>query len=72
MRLKFFLCGDIGSLPVGSASEVKVDRTLRLEWKFVALKALETYKQLRQPDDEEIDAINQLLKVMQEPRSPGR
>ena len=37
-----------------------------------ALKALETYKQLRQPDDEEIDAINQLLKVMQEPRSPGR
>ncbi|PYX67904.1 MAG: hypothetical protein DMG78_26610, partial [Acidobacteria bacterium] len=42
MRLKFFLCGDIGSLPVGSASEVKVDRTLRLEWKFVALKALET------------------------------
>src|SRR5882672_3019642 len=37
-----------------------------------ALSALETYKQLRQPDDEEIDAVNQLLKVMQEPRSPGR
>ncbi|HEY8187060.1 MAG TPA: tetratricopeptide repeat protein [Pyrinomonadaceae bacterium] len=33
-----------------------------------ALKALETYKQLRQPDEEEIDAVNQLLKVMQEPR----
>src|SRR6266545_4275070 len=37
-----------------------------------ALKALETYKQLRQPDDEEIDAVNQLLKAMQEPRNPIR
>ena len=37
-----------------------------------ALKALETYKQLRQPDDEEIDAVNQLLRVMQEPRGPIR
>jgi tetratricopeptide (TPR) repeat protein len=37
-----------------------------------ALAALETYKELRQPDDEEIDAVNQLLKVMQEPRSPNR
>jgi DNA-binding transcriptional MerR regulator len=37
-----------------------------------SLAALETYKELRQPDDEEIDAVNQLLKVMQETRSPGR
>ena len=37
-----------------------------------SLTALETYKELRQPDDEEIDAVNQLLKAMQEPRPPAR
>jgi tetratricopeptide (TPR) repeat protein len=37
-----------------------------------SLAALETYRQLRQPDDEENDAINQLLKAMQDPRPPGR
>jgi tetratricopeptide (TPR) repeat protein len=37
-----------------------------------SLAALETYKELRQPDDEEIDAVNQLLKAMQDPRPPGR
>jgi tetratricopeptide (TPR) repeat protein len=37
-----------------------------------SLAALETYKQLRQPDEEEIDAVNQLLKAMQDPRPPGR
>jgi tetratricopeptide (TPR) repeat protein len=33
-----------------------------------SLAAIETYKELRQPDEEEIDAVNQLLKAMQEPR----
>jgi tetratricopeptide (TPR) repeat protein len=33
-----------------------------------ALAAIESYKELRQPDDEETEAINQLLKAMQEPR----
>ncbi len=33
--------------------------------------ALEKYRQL-EPDDEEIEAINQLLKAMQDPRKPGR
>lgn len=33
--------------------------------------ALEKYRQL-EPDDEEIEAINQLLKAMQDPRNPGR
>ena len=37
-----------------------------------SLAALETYRQLRQPDDEENDAINQLLKAMQDPRPAGR
>ena len=37
-----------------------------------SLAALETYRQLRQPDDEENDAIDQLLKAMQDPRPPGR
>jgi len=37
-----------------------------------SLAALETYRQLRQPDDEENDAINQLLKAMQDPRPPAR
>jgi tetratricopeptide (TPR) repeat protein len=35
-----------------------------------ALTAIENYKELRQPDDEETEAINQLLKAMQEPRRP--
>jgi DNA-binding transcriptional MerR regulator len=35
-----------------------------------SLTAIETYKELRQPDEEEIDAVNQLLKAMQEPRRP--
>ena len=35
-----------------------------------SLAAIETYKELRQPDEEEIDAVNQLLKAMQEPRRP--
>src|SRR4029078_7244907 len=33
-----------------------------------ALAALERYKELRQPDDEETEAINQLLKAMQDTR----
>src|ERR1051325_2978080 len=36
-----------------------------------ALAAIENYKELRQPDDEETEAINQLLKAMQDPRRPG-
>jgi tetratricopeptide (TPR) repeat protein len=36
-----------------------------------ALAAIANYKELRQPDDEETEAINQLLKAMQEPRRPG-
>src|SRR6266436_6774457 len=36
-----------------------------------ALSALERYKQLS-PDDEEIEAVDQLLKVMQESRGPRR
>src|SRR2546423_3708993 len=36
-----------------------------------ALSALEKYKQLS-PDDEEIEAVDQLLKVMQESRGPRR
>ena len=36
-----------------------------------ALNALEKYKQL-EPDDAEIDAVNQLLKAMREPRNPAR
>ena len=39
---------------------------------IASLAALETYRQLRQPDDEENDAINQLLKAMQEPRPAER
>ncbi len=35
-----------------------------------ALVAIENYKELRQPDDEETEAINQLLKAMQDPRRP--
>lgn len=35
-----------------------------------ALGALEKYKQL-EPDDAEIEAVNQLLKAMQTPRQPG-
>lgn len=37
-----------------------------------ALAAIANYKELRQPDDEESDAINQLLKAMHEPRPPAR
>ena len=37
-----------------------------------SLAALETYKELRQPDEEEIDAVNQLLKAMQDPRPTAR
>ncbi len=33
-----------------------------------ALGAIKSYTELRQPDDEETEAINQLLKAMQEPR----
>ncbi len=44
----------------------------KLDDLVASLAALETYRQLRQPDDEENDAINQLLKAMQEPRPPGR
>src|SRR5215204_648520 len=33
-----------------------------------ALVAIGNYKELRQPDDEETEAINQLLKAMQDPR----
>ena len=36
-----------------------------------ALAAIANYKELRQPDDEETEAINQLLKAMQDPRRPG-
>ena len=32
-----------------------------------ALAAIANYKELRQPDDEETEAINQLLKAMQDP-----
>ncbi len=35
-----------------------------------ALVAIGNYKELRQPDDEETEAINQLLKAMQDPRRP--
>jgi tetratricopeptide (TPR) repeat protein len=35
-----------------------------------ALAAIANYKELRQPDDEETEAINQLLRAMQEPRRP--
>ncbi|HEV7684532.1 MAG TPA: tetratricopeptide repeat protein [Pyrinomonadaceae bacterium] len=34
-----------------------------------ALAAIANYKELRQPDDEETEAINQLLKAMQDPRT---
>jgi tetratricopeptide (TPR) repeat protein len=34
-----------------------------------ALAAIANYKELRQPDDEETEAINQLLKAMQDPRA---
>lgn len=44
----------------------------KLDDLIASLAALERYRQLRQPDDEENDAINQLLKAMQEPRPPGR
>ena len=37
-----------------------------------ALAAIASYKELRQPDDEETEAINQLLKAMQDPRRPGQ
>jgi tetratricopeptide (TPR) repeat protein len=36
-----------------------------------ALAAIASYKDLRQPDDEETEAINQLLKAMQDPRRSG-
>jgi tetratricopeptide (TPR) repeat protein len=36
-----------------------------------ALAALDKYKQLA-PDDEEIEAVNQLLRAMQDPRTPSR
>jgi len=36
-----------------------------------ALAAIAKYKELRQPDDEETEAINQLLKAMQDPRRTG-
>jgi len=36
-----------------------------------ALAAIANYKELRQPDDEETEAINQLLKAMQDPRRTG-
>jgi tetratricopeptide (TPR) repeat protein len=36
-----------------------------------ALAAIANYKELRQPDDEETEAINQLLKAMQDPRRSG-
>lgn len=36
-----------------------------------ALAALEKYKDL-EPDDAEIETVNQLLKAMQDPRQPGR
>lgn len=35
-----------------------------------ALAAIASYKELRQPDDEETEAINQLLRAMQDPRRP--
>ena len=35
-----------------------------------ALVAIGNYKELRQPDDEETEAINQLLKAMQDTRRP--
>jgi len=35
-----------------------------------ALAAIANYKELRQPDDEETEAINQLLRAMQDPRRP--
>jgi len=37
-----------------------------------SLAALEIYRQLRQPDEEETEAINQLLKAMQDPQQSGR
>lgn len=40
----------------------------KLDNLVASLAALERYRELRQPDDEENDAINQLLKAMQEPR----
>ncbi len=43
----------------------------RLNEMAAAYDALEKYRQL-EPDDEEIEAINQLLKAMQGPRQPGR
>ncbi len=43
----------------------------RLNEMAAAYAALEKYRQL-EPDDEEIEAINQLLKAMQDPRQPGR
>ena len=36
-----------------------------------ALAAIANYKELRQPDDEETEAINQLLKAMKDPWRPG-
>lgn len=43
----------------------------RLNEMAAAYAALEKYRQL-EPDDEEIEAINQLLKAMQDPRPSGR
>ncbi len=37
-----------------------------------ALAAIASYKELRQPDDEETEAINQLLKAMQDPWRPEK
>ncbi len=37
-----------------------------------ALAAIANYKELRQPDDEETEAINQLLRAMQDPRRPDQ
>lgn len=37
-----------------------------------ALAAIANYKELRQPDDEETEAINQLLRAMQDPRPPAQ
>jgi len=43
----------------------------RLSDLAAALSALEKYKQL-EPDDAEIDTVNQLLKAMRDPRNPTR
>ena len=39
--------------------------------RLAALAAITNYKELRQPDEEETEAINQLLKAMQDPWRPG-